>query len=145
MKATDTYLKTKDRVDLTAMIDVVFLLLIYFMVTTTIMKQEADLGIKLPTSVPAAPDTPLPEEHLVDILSDGGILFNGAPLGDPAGFQQPELVGLLTQIRASSERAGFKTLILINPDEMTEQQAIVNVMNACVEAKVTSVTFASGE
>ena len=91
MKATDTYLKTKDRVDLTAMIDVVFLLLIYFMVTTTIMKQEADLGIKLPTSVPAAPDTPLPEEHLVDILSDGGILFNGAPLSEPAGFQLPEL------------------------------------------------------
>jgi hypothetical protein len=34
---------------------------------------------------------------------------------------------------------------LIDPDEMTEQQAIVNVMNACVEAEVTSVTFASGE
>jgi biopolymer transport protein ExbD len=145
MKATDSYLKTKDRVDLTAMIDVVFLLLIYFMVTTTIMKQEADLGIKLPTSVPAAPDTPLPEEHMVDILPDGGILFNGAPLGEPSGFQLPELVGLLTRIRASSERAGFKTLILINPDESTEQQAIVNVMNACVEAEVTSVTFASGE
>jgi len=145
MKATDTYLKTKDRVDLTAMIDVVFLLLIYFMVTTTISKQEADLGIKLPTSVPAAADTPLPEEHLIDILPDGGILFNGAPLGEAVGFQLPELVATLTQIRASSERAGFKTLILINPDEMTEHQAIINVMNACVEAEVTSVTFASGE
>ncbi len=145
MKATDSFLKSKDKVDLTSMIDVVFLLLIYFMVTTTIVKQESDIGIRLPTSVPAAADSPLPEEHLVDILSDGAILFNGAPLGEPKNHQLPELVGLLTQIRESSERAGFKTLILVNPDESTEQQAIVNVLNACVEAKVTSVTFASAE
>lgn len=145
MKSTDTYLKTKDKVDLTSMIDVVFLLLIYFMVTTTIVKQESDIGIRLPTSVPAAADTPLPEEHLIDIMPDGGILFNGAPLGEPENYLLPELVGLLTQIRESSERAGFKTLVLVNPSETTEHQAIVNVLNACVAAQVTSVTFASGE
>jgi len=143
MKATDSYLKAKDRVDLTAMIDVVFLLLIYFMVTTTLMRQEADIGIKLPTNVAASPDTPLPEEHLVDILPDGAILFNGAPLAEAQGNQLPELVGLLTSIRESSERAGFRTLILVNPDENTAQQSIINVLNACVDAKVTSVTFAA--
>ncbi|MGF1450764.1 MAG: ExbD/TolR family protein [Opitutales bacterium] len=143
MKATDSFLKSEDRVDLTAMIDVVFLLLIYFMVTTTIMKQESDIGLKLPSDVPAAADTPLPEEHLVDILADGGILFNGAPIGDADDRDLPELVGLLTRVRESSERAGFKTLVLLNPEPSTPQQDIVNVLNACVEAGVTSVTFAS--
>lgn len=145
MKSTDTYLKSQDRVDLTSMIDVVFLLLIYFMVTTTIVKQESDISIRLPTSVPAAADTPLPEEHLIDILPDGGILFNGAPLSDSEDYLLPELVSLLVHIRESSERAGFKTLVLVNPSETTEHQAIVNVLNACVTAAVTSVTFASGE
>ena len=145
MKATDKYLKSKDKVDLTSMIDVVFLLLIFFMVTTTIIKEESDISFKLPTNVPAAPDTPLPEEHLVDILPDGSILLNGAPAGEPENNELPELAGILTQIRESSERAGFQTLILVNPDESSTQQAIINVLNACVAAKVTSVTFAEDE
>lgn len=143
MKATDTYLKTRDKVDLTSMIDVVFLLLIYFMVTTTILKQESDIAIRLPTSMPASSDAPLPEEHVIDILSDGGILFNGAPVAEAEAHKLPELVALLTKIRESSERAGFKTLILVNPADTTEHQSIVNVLNACVTANVTSVTFAS--
>jgi biopolymer transport protein ExbD len=145
MKATDEYLKSSDKVDLTSMIDVVFLLLIFFMVTTTIVKQESDIMFKLPTTVPAAPDAPLPEEHLVDILPDGSILLNGAPAGEPVNNELPELAGVLQQIRESSERAGFETLILINPDENTDQQSIINVLNTCVLAKVTSVTFAAAE
>lgn len=145
MKATDTYLKSSDKVDLTSMIDVVFLLLIFFMVTTTIVKQESDISFQLPTDVPAAPDAPLPEEHLLDILPDGSILLNGAPIGEPINNELPELVATLVQIRESSERAGFQTLILLNPDQATTQQAIINVLNACVAAKVTSVTFASGD
>lgn len=145
MKATDQFLKTKDKVDLTAMIDVVFLLLIYFMVTTTILKQESDIGIRLPTSVPSASDAPLPEEHMIDILSDGSVFFNGAPLTEPSEHQLPELVTLLSNIRQSSERAGFKTLILLNPESTTEQQYIINVLNACLQAEVTSVSFASTE
>jgi len=145
MKATDTYLKSTDKVDLTSMIDVVFLLLIFFMVTTTIVKQESDISFQLPTSVPAAADTPLPEEHLLDILPDGSILLNGAPAGEPVNNALPELEAVLLQIRESSERAGFQTLILINPDDNTDQQSIINVLNACVASKVTSVTFASSE
>lgn len=145
MKATDTYLKASDKVDLTSMIDVVFLLLIFFMVTTTIVKQESDINFQLPTDVPAAPDTPLPEEHLLDILDDGSILLNGAPVGEPINNELPELAATLLQIRESSERAGFQTLILLNPSPETPQQAIINVLNTCVASKVTSVTFASGD
>ncbi|ADE53510.1 ExbD/TolR family protein [Coraliomargarita akajimensis] len=145
MKATDKYLKSKDKVDLTSMIDVVFLLLIFFMVTTTIVKQESDVSFKLPTNVPAAADAPLPEEHLIDILPDGSILLNGAPAGEPQDNLLPELEGILHQIRESSERAGFQTLVLVSPDESSTQQAIINVLNACIAAKVTSVTFAQAE
>lgn len=144
MEAIDKLFKSDDRVDLTPMIDIVFLLLIFFMVTTTIVKQEADLGIKLPTSVAAASDAPLPEEHMLDILPDGGVLFNGAPVAEPdANYKLPQLVALLEQIKLSSERAGFSMVVLLNPDLEAPQQAITNVLNACVQAEVTSVSFAS--
>ncbi|MFT4900908.1 MAG: biopolymer transport protein ExbD [Lentimonas sp.] len=139
-------LKGEDRVDLTPMIDVVFLLLIFFMVTTTIIREESDLGIKLPTSVAAASDAPLPEEFLIDILPDGGILFNGVPISEPTpDHRLPELVATLIQIRQAADRSGFSTVVLLNPDLETPQQFITNVLNACVTANVKSVTFASGE
>ena len=54
-------LHTEDKVDLTPMIDIVFLLLIYFMVTATLIRQEASLNIQLPALSIAPPvDTPFP-------------------------------------------------------------------------------------
>ena len=41
-------LREEDTVDLTPMIDVTFLLLIYFMVTTMLKQPEAELSITLP-------------------------------------------------------------------------------------------------
>ena len=52
MKANDVF-ESAGKPDLTPMIDVVFLMLVFFMVTTELIKQEADLGIQLPSE--AAP------------------------------------------------------------------------------------------
>ena len=46
MKASDVF-ESAGKPDLTPMIDVVFLMLVFFMVTTELIKQEADLGIQL--------------------------------------------------------------------------------------------------
>ena len=133
----------EDRVDLTPMIDVVFLLLVFFMVTTTIVKQEADLGVQLPSSTAAAADTPLPEQQYIDILADGTVLLNGSPMDAPSDRNLPNLTQTLKQIKASADRAGLKTLALVNPDPDTTQQHLVNVLNALKEAEIQSVSFGS--
>ncbi len=133
-----------DRVDLTPMIDIVFLLLIYFMVTTTIVKEEADLGVKLPSTMAAAPDTPLPEQHFIDILPDGTVLLNGMPTDNPGATNLPNLTRTLGQLKASSDRAGLKTLVVIQPDDETYQQSVVNVLNALKAVGIESISFGEG-
>ena len=55
------------------MIDIVFLLLIYFMVTTTIIKQEADLGMQLPGQVQQSTAVVMPDEQIIEVLADGSL------------------------------------------------------------------------
>ena len=134
----------EDNVDLTPMIDIVFLLLIYFMVTTSIIKEEADLGVKLPSSMAAPPGTPLPEQHYIDILLDGTILLNGMPTDNPGNRALPNLTRTLMQLKLSSDRAGLKTLVILQPDPETYQQSVVNVLNALKAVGISSISFGEG-
>lgn len=131
----------EDKVDLTPMIDIVFLLLIYFMVTTTIIKQEADLSLLLPSAVAATPDTPLPEQHLIDILEDGSVLLNGMPTDGPVDRNLPNLTERLRLLKAASDRAGLRTIVVVQPDEEAVQQSITNVLNALRAADIRAVSF----
>ena len=134
----------EDKPDLTPMIDVVFLLLIYFMVTTELIKEEADLGFQLPADTPPAPSEHLPNEHIIDILDDGQLLLNGSPKDDPLDPDIPEMRQTLQRLAKSDGRMGVDTVITIQADPESPHQRSVDILNACAEAGLTLVSFGSG-
>jgi len=133
-------LAQEDKFDITAMIDVVFLLLIYFMFLP--IQQEADLGITLPAEAPPAKNLDLPSEHLVEIMPNGTVLLNRQPMGGVDSRELPRLRDTLARLKASSDRAGIKTVITIDADPDSPHQRSIDVLNALKEAGVTLVSFA---
>lgn len=65
------------QVDLTPVIDMVFLLLIFFLVATKFADIERDVRVHPPSSRHARPITAIPEELVVNVTADGSLLVAG--------------------------------------------------------------------
>ncbi len=141
MASVNKVLESEDKVDITPMIDVVFLLLIYFMFLP--LQQEADIGIKLPSNAPPAENLELPSEHIVEVFPNGLVLLNGAPMDSTNDRDMGKLTNTLTRLRMSSDRAGIDTVVKIQADPDSPHQRSIDVLNACARADVTKVSFAS--
>ena len=141
MATLNKVLESEDKVDITPMIDVVFLLLIYFMFLP--LQQEADIGIRLPSATPPAENLKLPSEHIIEIFPNGLILLNGAPMDSSNDREMTRLSTTLTRLRMSSDRLGDDTIIKIQADPDSPHKRSIDVLNACSKASISKVSFAS--
>lgn len=128
-----------DRVDvpITPMIDCVFLLLIFFMVSSTLHRQETDIGITLPGTVAQAEPLALPDEQRIEVLPDGVILLNDAV------YALDELETVLVRFAHASRLAGTDAMVIVDADGAARHQRVVDVLNACAAAGVGNVSFAA--
>jgi biopolymer transport protein ExbD len=123
------------------MIDMVFLLLVFFMVTAKPIKQESDISLGLPGTVSAEETVELPDEQRIRIEDDGSIVLNDSVLGAPADSDLAELVATLKRFKESSDANKSEALVTLDAADGTNHQRIVDVLNACARADITGVTF----
>jgi|TARA_B100000161_G_C33479735_1_gene381963 biopolymer transport protein ExbD len=149
LSALKQILSDVDEVDLTPMIDVTFLLLIYFMVTTMLKQPEAELSIQLPGKPQSSDITPM-DMLKVRIGDEGEVYLNGSEIEDGFDLLMPDLVAnlktqkgmrdqLINSGAKSKEEAELK--VEIESSGIAEHQAAVSVLNACSSAGVNKVTF----
>ena len=123
------------------MIDMVFLLLVFFMVTAKPIKQESDISLGLPGTVSAEESVDLPDEQRIRIEDDGSIVLNDSTFGEPGDEKLDALVATLKRFKEAADANKSEALVTLDAADGTNHQRIVDVLNACARADITGVTF----
>jgi len=127
------------------MIDMVFLLLVFFMVTAKPIEPESDVGIQLPGTVQQEEIIELPDEQRIEIRPDGQVVLNDMPLDSPQSSDLPQLTATLKRFKEATEANNADPLVTVDADDAVQHQRIVDVMNACAIAGISGVTLATDE
>ena len=133
--------QSKPQIPIAPLIDAVFLLLIYFMVTSSLEKQEADISFELPGTVEQEEPLELPDEQVIEIRENGQIVVNEYSYDSPQSNRLIELQAMLTRLQESSLANKTVTQVTIAPDPKTRHAKIIRVMDAVAAAGITGVNF----
>lgn len=144
MKAwLDELINEKVELQIAPLIDVVFLLLIYFMVTSSLKRSEADLSMSLPSNVQQAEQLKMPDEQVVEVRANGTIVLNERQYKDPDKADMADLEQTLIRYREASQALQTTAMITIAAEDNALHERVIDAMNACAGAQISSVTFGS--
>ncbi len=118
---------------LTPLIDVVFLLLIFFLVATRFEQEDRELDVVLPSASEAKPMTVQPQELFVNIDHDGKVFVGGKVL------DEQELLRLLQETAVN--KVGQS--VIIRADKRVQFSYVALVMNLCNRAGIFDYTVAT--
>jgi biopolymer transport protein ExbD len=122
-------------IQLAPLVDVLLLLLIFFLMTWNAARSENELDVKVPKAS-AAKERPAPiGDVVVNVKADGNVVVNRRILG-PA--ELGELLKNLVQL--NPEQA-----VVIRGDESGAYKNVINVLNVCTTAGITNVAFATAK
>ena len=139
------------QLNLTSMIDVVFLLLIYFVITASFTEGEGILNAKLPRGTGEATKVEdIPKLKLtIELAPAGSHGVRIAVKGENAAPQSfTQLTDLITQLQYDPSRGlngRYKpddTPVIIAPKGQVRWQHVVNAFNSGVTARYENIAFA---
>ena len=126
------------------MIDVVFVIMLFFMAMVGAMKVEKAHNIKLPGNVTTNEETVTPDEIAIRIDDEGQVYMNDDPLDSPVVKDLVELTGNLNALREASDASKSKVLVTIYSDELARFERVMDVLDALSRARISDMTFQAG-
>lgn len=140
MNLQKTLKDEKVELQIAPLIDVVFLLLIYFMVTASLVKKEADISFMLPARVNQSESIDMPIEVLIEIAPSADVVVEGM-IFENDDRELDELILRLMEFREAAESSGSELIVNIQPADTVLHGRIIDVMNACAAANVKNTSF----
>ena len=134
-----THMDEQPALNLTPMIDIIFLLIIFFMVGTKFSELERKIGLDVPSVADSGALTAAPAKRIINVYRDGSLTLDRAPVT----LQQ------LTDTLANAQRQYSDLGVLIRGDATGQFQRVAEVLNACKQAGIVelgiSVRLASAQ
>jgi len=119
---------------LAPMIDVVFLLLCFFVTSQIFAQWETEIDITLPTAQTGQTPQRLPGEIIINIDSGGQVIVNAQQMA------APELQAMLERLATLFPGQP----VLIRADKGTAYEHIIQVLDFCRQADIWNISFATG-
>ena len=125
------------------MIDVVFVILVFFMALAAQIKIEQILQTKLPGIAVSSATTEFIDEQILSVSEDGEVSLNDEAYDSPQSRDLPQLTGTLIRLRESSDAAKSKLVVTLISNPESPYYRTIDVLNALAIAGITNVTFTS--
>jgi len=113
--------------EMTPMIDIVFLLMIFFLVASKLDEADRAIDVVLPQAAAAQPLTSRPREFVINIDRAGNYFAGARPV------RLEELRGLLVQATTDNPQ---RQTVIVRADEEVAHKFVVAAMDACVQAGI---------
>lgn len=123
------------------MIDVVFVVLVFFMSLTSAIKLEHELNTKLPGTAVTSDTVEFPDEQVIGVNPDGQLLLNDDPIPVADGADLVQLLNSMTRIKANADAAKTRVLVTIASDPEAPYYRTIDVLNVLAAAAIDNVTF----
>lgn len=127
------YVSERPTVQMAPLIDIIFLLLIFFMSASIFYQLETELNITVPAANESTETKRAPGEIIINIRKDGTVVVNQRQL------TYKELQGMLRRI---SELYSGQPII-IRADKDAYHKYVVKVLDICAGAQIWNVSFAT--
>jgi len=119
------------------MVDVVFVLMLFFMASAGVQVVEKELAMNLPSGAGKPSDVPT-TPIIVDITGDGQVSVNDQAYGNPDDKNLQKLKDFFAH---SIEQFGDKDPVIVRPSPDTTHERIMDVLNAAAASHVKNLTF----
>ena len=119
-------------INLTPMIDIVFLLIIFFLVGARFTEQERQYDIQLPSSDAVQPLTGVPDALMINVRQDGAILL---------GNQRMSLEELEDELRDAKENFEDQAVV-VRGEGRGLYQPVIDVLGACHRMQISRISLA---
>jgi len=123
------------------MIDVVFVIMLFFMVMAGAVKVEKELNSQLPGVAETSCSTDFVDEQLITITEAGEVSLNDEQMDSPESHELPQLKDTLLRLKQNADAAKTPVIVTIISEEMAKYSRTVDVLNALAVAKIDSVSF----
>ncbi|MFZ2644346.1 MAG: biopolymer transporter ExbD [Verrucomicrobiia bacterium] len=121
---------------ITPIVDIVALLIMFFMCTASKVKPEGQIGVALAGGVGQGQMFEM--EVYLGIQPDGSVTFNEAPIGTP---MDDKLQSLRDRLQALVRRSNDKFPVYITPASNVMHQRVIDVLDACAASGVKNLSF----